>query len=124
MGSPKTGNVGTGCGAGKPGPRGSGPSALFSFTRKLGQAFGGAAAAFTLGLGGYISANAGHQTESARWAIRAACGLVPAALFLLAISVMFFYPLTEKKFREMVGEVASRRAERKFKIQASSSPPK
>jgi glucuronide carrier protein len=97
--------------------------ALFSFTRKLGQAFGGAAAAFTLGLGGYISANAGHQTENAQWAIRAACGLVPAALFLLAISVMFFYPLTEKKFREMVGEVAARRAERELKIQASPSPP-
>ena len=97
--------------------------ALFSFTRKLGQAFGGAAAAFTLGLGGYISADAGHQTASAQWAIRVACGLVPAALFLLAISVMFFYPLTEKKFREMVGEVAARRAERKLKIQASSSPP-
>jgi len=90
--------------------------ALFSFTRKLGQAFGGAAAAFTLGLGGYISTNAGHQPESAQWAIRAACGLVPAGLFLLAISVMFFYPLTEKKFREMVGEVAARRAEQKLKI--------
>ncbi len=51
--------------------------ALFSFTRKLGQAFGGAAAAFTLGLGGYISASASHQTKSAQWAIRAACGLVP-----------------------------------------------
>ena len=61
--------------------------ALFSFTRKLGQAFGGSAAAFTLGLGGYISANAGHQPESAQWAIRAACGLVPAGLFLLAISI-------------------------------------
>ena len=87
--------------------------ALFSFTRKLGQALGGAAAAFTLGMGGYISANAGHQTESAQWAIRVACGLVPAGLFLLAIVIMFFYPLTEKKFREMVGEVAARRAEKK-----------
>jgi Na+/melibiose symporter-like transporter len=37
-------------------------------------------------------------------------------LFLLAISVMFFYPLTEKKFREMVGDVAARRAEEKLKI--------
>ena len=90
--------------------------ALFSFTRKLGQALGGAAAAFTLGLGGYISANAGHQTENAQWAIRIAGGLVPAGLFLLAISIMFFYPLTEKKFREMVGEVAARRAEKKAEM--------
>jgi hypothetical protein len=36
---------------------------------------------------------------------------------------MFFYPLTEKKFREMIGEVAARRAERKLKIQALPSPP-
>jgi glucuronide carrier protein len=87
--------------------------ALFSFTRKLGQAFGGAAAAFTLGLGGYIAANAGKQTESAQWAIRVAAGSVPAVLFLIAISIMFFYPLTEKKFKAMVGEVAARRAEKK-----------
>jgi glucuronide carrier protein len=90
--------------------------ALFSFTRKMGQALGGAAAAFTIGLGGYISANAGHQTESAQWAIRVACGLVPAGLFLLAIVIMFFYPLTEKKFREMVGEVAARRAEKRAEM--------
>ena len=90
--------------------------ALFSFTRKLGQAFGGAAAAFTLGMGGYIAANAGKQTEEAQWAIRVACGSVPATLFLIAIVMMFFYPLTEKKFKAMVGEVAARRAEQKLKI--------
>ena len=84
--------------------------ALFSFTRKLGQAVGGAAAAFTLGLGGYSAAHASHQSAHAQWAIRAACGLVPAVFFLLALLVMFFYPLTEERFREIVGEVAARRA--------------
>ena len=64
--------------------------ALFSFTRKMGQAIGGATAAFTLGLGGYSAAHAGHQSVNAQWAIRAACGLVPAAFFLLAILMMFF----------------------------------
>jgi glucuronide carrier protein len=89
--------------------------ALFSFTRKLGQALGGAAAAFTLGVGGYVAANAGKQTEEAQWAIRVACGSVPATLFFIAIVIMFFYPLTEKKFKEMVGEMAARRAEREAK---------
>jgi glucuronide carrier protein len=89
--------------------------ALFSFTRKLGQALGGAAAAFTLGVGGYIAANAGKQTEEAQWAIRVACGGVSATLFFIAIVIMFFYPLTEKKFKEMVGEMAARRAEREAK---------
>ncbi len=87
--------------------------ALFSFTRKMGQAVGGAAAAFTLGRGGYDAAHAGHQSASAQWAIRAAIGGVPAVFFLLAVGVMFFYPLTEEKFRAMVGEVAARRAEKK-----------
>ncbi len=88
--------------------------ALFSFTRKMGQAVGGAAAAFTLAHGGYLAANAGHQSGHAQWAIRAAIGLVPAVFFLLAAGVMCFYPLTEERFRAMVGEVAARRAERKI----------
>ena len=29
--------------------------ALFSFTRKMGQAIGGAAAAYTIGFGGYVA---------------------------------------------------------------------
>jgi glucuronide carrier protein len=63
-----------------------------------------------LGLGGYSAAHAGHQSWQAQWAIRAACGLVPATFFLCAILIMFFYPLTEERFREIVGEVAVRRA--------------
>ena len=39
--------------------------ALFSFTRKMGQALGGAAAAYTIGLGGYISGKGVVQTDSA-----------------------------------------------------------
>ena len=74
--------------------------ALFSFTRKLGQAFGGAAAAFTLGMGGYISANAGQQTESAQWAIRVAGGLVPARLFLLAIVDHVLLPAHRKEVQD------------------------
>ena len=90
--------------------------ALFSFTRKLGQAVGGAAAAFTLGLGGYSAAHAGHQSARAQWAVRVACGGVPAAFFLLAMVVMCFYPLTEERFQAMVGEVAARRRERKARM--------
>ena len=90
--------------------------ALFSFTRKMGQAFGGAAAAFILGLGGYSAASAGHQSENAQWAIRGACGLVPAVFFFFAVVIMFFYPLTEEKFQAMVGEVAAQRAEKKAEM--------
>lgn len=96
--------------------------ALFSFTRKMGQAFGSAVAIFTLGLGGYSAENAGHQSTHAQWAIRAAGGLVPATFFLGAILVMCFYPLTEEKFRTMVGEVAARRAARKAGLHDEPAP--
>jgi glucuronide carrier protein len=85
--------------------------ALFSFTRKLGQAVGGAAAAYTIGLGGYI-AGSRTQTEGALDAIRWAAGLIPAGFILIAIAIMAVYPLTEEKFHEIVSDVAARRAAR------------
>jgi glucuronide carrier protein len=86
--------------------------ALFSFTRKLGQALGGAAAAYTIGLGGYIAGKGVVQTESAKTAIKVAAGLVPAGFIVVALAIIFFYPLTEKVFREVVADVAARRAAR------------
>ena len=68
--------------------------ALFSFTRKTGQAVGGALAAYALAIGGY-AAGADVQSESAEWGIRAAAGLLPAVAALIAIVIMFFYPLTD-----------------------------
>ena len=83
--------------------------ALFSFTRKMGQAVGGAAAAYTIGLGGYVAGKHVLQTESAKHAVKVAAGLVPAGFIVLALALMFFYPLTEKVFRDIVRDVASRR---------------
>ena len=86
--------------------------AAFSFTRKMGQAVGGAAAAFTLGFGGYVAGVHVHQTSSALLSIRLAAGVVPAAFIIIAIAIMAFYPLTETRFREIVREMAERRAAR------------
>ena len=86
--------------------------ALFSFTRKMGQALGGAAAAYTIGLGGYIAGKGVVQTDSAKTAIKVATGFVPAAFIVVALAIIFFYPLTEKVFRDIVAEVAARRAAR------------
>ena len=85
--------------------------ALFSFTRKLGQAVGGAAAAYTIALGGYI-AGSRTQSEGAIDAIRWAAGYIPAFFIIIAIAIMAIYPLTEQKFQEIVRDVATRRAER------------
>jgi glucuronide carrier protein len=86
--------------------------ALFSFTRKMGQAVGGSAAAYTIGLGGYIAGKGVVQSGDAKTAIRVAAGVLPAGFILLALALMFFYPLTERVFRNVVAEVAVRRAQR------------
>ena len=85
--------------------------AIFSFTRKAGQALGGAAAAYALSIGGYI-AKAPAQPHEAVVAIRAAAGAVPAGFALLAALIMVTYPLTEARFAQILGEVRARRAER------------
>jgi glucuronide carrier protein len=86
--------------------------AIFSFTRKAGQALGGAAGAYALSLGGYV-AKAPEQSDAALTAIRAAAGLVPAGFALLAALIMFTYPLTESRFGQIVREVRARREEPK-----------
>ena len=94
----------------KSGVRAEGSSyAILSFTRKAGQGVGGAAAAYTIGLGGYVS-GATSQTDAAVNSIRIAAGVVPAVVIVAATSVMLTYPLTEKAFRSLVAEIAQRRA--------------
>ena len=92
------------------GVRGEGGNyAVLSFTRKAGQGIGGAAAAYTLGLGGYLS-GASSQSEAAIGSIRAAAGIVPALGVAAAAVVMLAYPLSDARFRELLGELAQRRA--------------
>jgi glucuronide carrier protein len=86
-----------------------GSYSLLSFTRKAGQGIGGAVAAYTIGLGGYVS-GATSQSDGAITSIKIAAGAVPAACILVAIAVMAAYPLTEGRFRELVRELAARRA--------------
>jgi glucuronide carrier protein len=86
-----------------------GSYSVLSFTRKLGQGIGGAAAAYTIGLGGYVS-GAATQTDAAVTSIRVAAGIVPAIAIAAAALVMLAYPLTEKAFRTIVAELAERRA--------------
>ena len=94
----------------KSGVRAEGGSyAALSFTRKAGQGVGGAAAAYTIGLGGYVS-GAATQTDAALASIRIATGVVPAIVILAAGLVMVTYPLTEQALRGMVAASAQRRA--------------
>lgn len=83
--------------------------AVLSFTRKAGQGIGGAAAAYTIGIGGYVS-GAAAQSDAAVTSIRVAAGIVPAVAVAAAVAVMLAYPLTERAFRGVVAELAERRA--------------
>ncbi|WP_129337556.1 glucuronide transporter [Cellulomonas endophytica] len=85
--------------------------AAFSFTRKVGQAVGGAAAAYGLGLVGYV-AGAPSQAAGTMDGIRLVAGLVPAVFIGIGVLIMLAYPLTEQRFTAMVAEVAERRAAR------------
>ncbi|GGC93367.1 glucuronide transporter [Tersicoccus solisilvae] len=82
--------------------------AVFSFTRKCGQAIGGGIAGWGLSLGGYVAGSA-TQSDQALGGIQTSAGLVPAVLALLAVLVMLAYPLTEKVHGGLVEEIRIRR---------------
>ena len=79
--------------------------ALLAATRKLGMGFGAGVVAFSLAWGGYASGAAG-QPESATLAIRAAAGLLPGALVLAAVGIMYWYRLTDRKHAELVASLS------------------
>jgi glucuronide carrier protein len=81
--------------------------ALFSFTRKTGQAVGGALAAYALALGGYKSGAV--QTADAVLGIQVAAGAMPAIMTILAVLVMSKYKLTDAMHARILEEIQSRR---------------
>jgi len=90
---------------------------VLSFVRKMGQGIGGAAAAYTIGFGGYASGVA-TQSDAALTSIRVAAGIVPAVAVAAGTAVMLAYPLTEQVFRRTVAELAERRAAGKVALPA------
>ncbi|MFA9438369.1 glucuronide transporter [Uliginosibacterium sp. sgz301328] len=81
---------------------------LYSLMRKCGLALGGSIPAFLLA-GTAYAPNQAAQTPEVLNAIRMAITLMPAAAFALASIVMSFYPLSERRFVEMLAEIRSRR---------------
>jgi glucuronide carrier protein len=82
--------------------------ALFSFTRKLGQALGGAVAAYAIAFGGYVGGATTQSQRALDW-IGHSAGLIPAAATLIGIALFLKYPLTESMFTSMVAETRARR---------------
>jgi glucuronide carrier protein len=91
--------------------------ALFSFTRKMGQAIGGAAGAYALGIVAFNSQWAKDGTPQAPETVAGIqlwTGGLVVGFIVLSLLIMWFYPLTDKVFRQIVGEIAARRAEREL----------
>ncbi len=85
--------------------------AVFSFTRKMGQAIGGFVGGLALTWAGFSAARASSgeaQAEGVAANIQLWAGGLVGVFILLSISVMAFYPLTEAKFREITAELALR----------------
>jgi glucuronide carrier protein len=82
--------------------------AFFSFARKSGQAFGGAIPAFVLAMSGYVP-NLANQGADSVSGIYAALTLIPASLLGLTMLVFVFYPLTERRYAQIVAEIQARR---------------
>ncbi|MCI9887855.1 glucuronide transporter [Micrococcales bacterium 31B] len=89
---------------------------LFSFTRKMGQALGGAVIAYAIGAANYVkppadaaAAETFRQSEATISGLQLAAGLVPLVLALLGLAIMRFYTLTDKAHAEMVNEIRARR---------------
>ncbi len=82
---------------------------VLSFMRKAGQAVGGGAAAYTIGIGGYVS-GAASQSDSAIASIRVAVAGIPLLTMVVAGALMLAYPLTEKAHSHIVRDMAERRA--------------
>lgn len=87
--------------------------AAFSFTRKMGQALGGFVGGLALTWAGFSAARAASgepQEAGVAESIQLWAGGILGVFGVLSIAVMFFYPLSEARFREIAAEIAARRA--------------
>lgn len=72
-----------------------------SMAQKFGGAFGGAAVMWILAAYGYNTAAGVVQTEEALFGLNLLMSWIPAAVAVVAIVVVYFYPLTKAKVSEI-----------------------
>ncbi|MEG0949976.1 MAG: MFS transporter [Bacteroidales bacterium] len=82
-----------------------------SMSQKMGWALGSALTGWLLAVFGY-NQEAVMQTENAVLGVRLMMSLLPAASCVLAIVGMFFYPLSEKRVKEVTGKLENIRKEK------------
>ena len=88
--------------------------AIYSFSRKLGQALAGGIQGFALGMIGYVSSTAGQavtQSESTLDGIYNICTLTPTLGYLVVMLLLIFvYPLSKKVVDENIRILEERRS--------------
>ena len=78
---------------------------LWTFSSKLGQALAALIMGVILGIAGYNLPV--MPLESVQFAIRLFIGPISAGIYLLAAFVLLFYPITEKKYQEILASIKS-----------------
>jgi len=75
---------------------------MWTFSSKVGQALAGGLIGGILSLTNYVPE--GEQGSAAIMGIRLLFGLVPAAIYLTAAVIIYFYPLSEEKYNAALAE--------------------
>jgi len=78
---------------------------IWTWGLKIGQALAAFIMGLTLEAMGYV-ANAMPQSASAQLGIRLFLGPISAGVFILAAVVLYFYPITEKRYKEILADIA------------------
>ncbi len=82
-----------------------------SMAQKFGGAFGSALILWVLAAFNYDTGEAAVQSATAITGLKAMMSYIPSIGALLAIVIMLFYPLTEKKMKEISAGLAEKRSE-------------
>ena len=95
---------------------------IWTFCFKIGQAIALGITGAILSLSGYVPGIA--QTDSAQLGIRVLLGPVPAVIFLLAIIMLWFYPINEERYNEILTKIQAMEQSKsqRYKSRRASEP--
>ena len=77
---------------------------VWTFAIKIGQAIAMGIIGLVLSMSGYVE-QAASQIPSAQFGIRLLLGPIAAIFFILSVLVLYFYPITEKRYSEILEEI-------------------
>jgi GPH family glycoside/pentoside/hexuronide:cation symporter len=87
---------------------------IWTWGLKIGQALAAFIMGLTLEAMGYV-ANAMPQAASAQLGIRLFLGPIAAGFFIMAAVVLYFYPITEKRYQQILADIAEMEAKKAIK---------